>query len=179
MGAGLILVGFIGVLNLLLTVGVIGRLREHERRLPAAPAGSGGETALAAGQRVGPFTTETVDGAGLAESDLADGTVVAFLSPSCGPCTEALPGFLRYATDRTFAVVLDENDDATDEMVRKLREATNVVRERFGGPMSKAFAVTGFPAFVLVGKDQLVAASGVDLSDLPVARDSPLRTGRG
>jgi thiol-disulfide isomerase/thioredoxin len=162
-------------------------VRPGRRGLPAGPAGPGGETALAPGQRIGRFTTTTVNETLLDQEDLAEGTVVAFLSPSCGPCAKALPKFMRYAEgraepDSVFAVVLDEGDAdtaaATDVMVQTLRQAANVVRERLDGPMSKAFAVTGFPAFILVGQNQVVAAGGLGIEDLPVPREPALRTGR-
>jgi len=79
-----LLVGALCALNLVLTLGVIKRLREHTDLLAA---GSNAPT-IGIGQEVGEFSARTVDGETVSPDLLSGETVVAFLLPEL----PALPG---------------------------------------------------------------------------------------
>ncbi|MFD7666863.1 TlpA disulfide reductase family protein [Streptomyces sp. NPDC059788] len=156
-GAALVLVGTICVLNLVLTLGVIARLRTHTELLSLG--GEGGPLpALPVGGEVGAFTARTVDGEPLSHEALDGDTVVAFFSPTCKPCRENLPAFVRFAreaqggTTRTLAVVVSDAERAAS-FVSELSPVTRVAVETRGGPLCSAFGVSAFPATVRVAPD--------------------------
>ncbi|MFF7250700.1 hypothetical protein ACFZBU_43360 [Embleya sp. NPDC008237] len=152
-----ILVGLLCALDLLLTLGVVKRLRRHAElldarvrdaddvRLPIAEIGS----------VVADFTTVSVDGRELTTRDVADDTLVAFLSPNCAPCREKLPDLVAYAAalpgepDRVLAVVTGERAQCA-AFVGELSPVARVVVEPPGGPVGRAFATSAYPATLRV-----------------------------
>lgn len=138
-------------MDLLLTVGVVKRLREHTELLGNL---GGGPASLGVGEEVGEFHTVTVDGRPLDRRSLVGGTVVAFFSPTCQPCKEKLPKFIDYARTargpQPVAVVVGDEEQAGD-FVSRLTPVATVVRENPDGPMSDAFRTRAFPTVLLVG----------------------------
>lgn len=153
------LVGVLATVNLLFTFGVIRRLREHTAELAKLRGGGAGRddspVALSAGSRVGDFTAESVDGRPVALDSLGSRPLVGFFSPSCTPCKERLPGFVAHAASRPggregiLAVISGTPDEAV-ALLEQLQPVATVVVEPDRGPVQQAFAVDGFPAFVLV-----------------------------
>lgn len=175
----LVVVGAVAVLNLLLTVGVIRRLREHTQRLStlgAAPVAA----MLAAGQRVGAFAATTTDGEPVTRDLLSGPTLVGVFTPGCGACEERLPDFLTRARDfpggraQVLAVVAGEAGETTAYRDRLTGAARVVVEPPAGGPLATALEVSAFPAFGLLDADGVVVASGLRPDDLPVG--SPAAT---
>jgi thiol-disulfide isomerase/thioredoxin len=162
--AAVVVVGSLCVLNLMLTYGVIRRLREHATLLAQRPAGMP-DIIAGAGSVVGAFTATTVDGAELTADDLEPGTLVGFFSPSCGACVEQLPKFIDAAAahpggqDRVLAVVVGPAKD-TAEQVAALSPKARVVVASLGSEIEKAFEVHGYPGFALVGDARVVTVSG-------------------
>jgi thiol-disulfide isomerase/thioredoxin len=163
--AAVVVVGVLCLLNLVLTYGVIRRLREHTELLAQRSAGVP-DAIAGAGSTVGTFTATTVDGDELAADDLEPGTLVGFFSPGCGACVEQLPKFVDAAAAhpggqaRVLAVVVGAEEDAA-EQVALLSPKARVVVAPFGAEIEKAFAVKGYPGFALVGDARVVAVSGV------------------
>jgi hypothetical protein len=165
------LVGTLCLLNLVLTLGVIRRLRDHSERLSmsAMPIE---EVALARpGDRVTPFTATTVDGAVVTDADLVEPTLVAFFSPDCPSCGPQLAPFADYARsfpggpDHTLIVVTSETGGARyhrelDGLGRRVAEA------ELTGTVQRAFSTRGYPAFAVV-VDGEVMQSGHGVADLP------------
>lgn len=171
--AALILVGAICTIDLILTLGVVRRLREHtatlERLLQTGVALPPGLPKV--GATVGEFTARTLDGEDISRSSLSGETLVAFFSPGCGPCEEKLPGFLEHARGRIggprliLAVVAGGDDGG--EMAAALREVARVIVEAgYEGPVAKAFQVTEFPAFCLVDSEGTIVAAEGDVTRL-------------
>jgi len=166
----MVVVGLIGLLNLLLTFGVIRRLREHTEQLSELQHGS--DIILSPGATVGEFTAETTDGTRVSRELLAGQTLVSFFSPHCTPCRERMPEFIQYAgtvpggRSQVLAVVVGAPEDAT-ESVTALTPVARVVVEPDGGAVSRAFAINGFPALCLVDAGGNVLASGSTLDKLP------------
>lgn len=173
--AGLILVGAIASLNLLLTVGVIRRLRELDAQLPQRRL----DTALLpAGTTVDDFAAGTTDGATVSRRTLRGDTVVGFFSPGCEPCEALQPAFVEYAAtvsggrDHVIAVVAGDPDEAAPVVARLSGVARVVVEAPAGGAVARAFHVRGYPALFHVDGTGEVRASGTNLDALPVATAS-------
>lgn len=172
-----VLIGLLAALNLLFTVGVVRRLREHTTELASLRAGvtarpvPADDVAFPVGMPAGEFAAATLDGEPVTLAGLGDRPLVGFFSPHCQPCKEQLPAFVKYAAarpggrDAVLAVIVGTEDEAR-ETAERLRPVATVVVEPDVGPIQQAFGVTGFPAFVLV-EDDRVAAS--DYVFLPVA----------
>ncbi|MFG6194312.1 hypothetical protein [Nonomuraea sp. JJY05] len=162
--AAVVLLGVLCSLNLLLTYGVVRRLREHTELLARRRA-DGPEAIIGAGSAVGAFTATTVDGDELAAKDLLAGTLVGFFSPGCGACVKLLPEFIDAAAvhpggrDRVLAVVAGPEAEATDQ-VTALSPMARVMVASFDAEIVKAFEVLGYPAFALVGDARVVTVSG-------------------
>lgn len=163
-------VGVLCLLNILLTVGVIRRIREHTALLtdvsvPDSPI-IGVPTGEAPSEFVGTTTTgETVT----ADSNLR---VVAFFSASCSICPERAPLFVDYLkkhkvpADRVLAVVGGQETKPT-AYFESLLPVAQVVSEAEDGPLSRAFKVVGFPAFALLDEDGNVMTTGYNPTRLP------------
>lgn len=165
--------GALSLVNLVLCIGIIRRLREHTEILDArfgdGDSSSGSAVMLAAGKTIGEFDTETVHGAVVSRAMLTGTTTVGVFSPGCAPCQESMPAFIEQAAQRdrsqVVAVVVGSPEDAKDYVAR-LTSVAQVVQEEFGGPVTKALDVTGFPSFALIDADGLVIASGTKLGAL-------------
>jgi thiol-disulfide isomerase/thioredoxin len=177
--AAVILVGIVGLLNLVLTVGVIRRLREHTLLL-SNPTSIGGVGPLAElGQEIDEFSTVTVNGEPLDRDGLLSETLVGFFTPDCQPCKERLPSFVDFARSmpggpgRVLAAVVGDGDEAA-EMLAALRPVAQVVVEERGGPLVTAFRVRAFPTVVKVAPD---SSGRLVVVDNQVALDTPALTG--
>jgi hypothetical protein len=172
--AAVVLVGLLGLVNLLFTFGVIRRLREHTelldqlgRRSVGAPVAA----ILEPGRTVADFDTTTVDGDRL--TGLAGTTLVGVFSPGCPACAEQLDHFVAYARtlpggrSQVLTVVVGTEAESAS-YVERLEASARVVREPMDGPMSTALAVRGFPAFAVVDGD-VVRANGFTVDELPAA----------
>lgn len=170
--AALMIVGVIASLDLVLTLGVIRRLREHTEQLTKLLEGHGDEVILAAGASVGEFVSTTVDGEPVSRDLLAGRTLVSFFSPHCTPCKERMPTFIEYAMampggrQQVLAVVTGRPEE-TIETVAALTPVARVVVEEDRGPMGVAFGVHGFPAICLLDEHGTVLVSGSTLDEFP------------
>lgn len=169
LGGAVAVVAAVTVLNLLLMLGVIRRLREHTERLAALPADLGPppEPILPAGERPAEFRAETVDGAEVSLGSLATPALLGFFSPRCEPCKEWIPRFVQAAGQlpqgraQALAVVTGDTGDGAGggaEMA-ELRRVAQVVVEPANGPVSRAFAVRGWPALCRLGEDGAISTS--------------------
>ena len=175
--AAVVLVGALCLLDLLLTLGVVRRLREHTQHLETLLAsGSGvsvGTGMLPIGDTARDFAGTTVGGEPVSRGLLAGETLVAFFSPGCEPCREKLPAFVEYARtlddgpQRILAVVTGQGDD-THEMIEALTPVARVVVDGHEEQIVQAFQVTVFPAFCLVDAEGTLIDGDVDFARLPV-----------
>ncbi|MEV5680544.1 hypothetical protein [Streptomyces sp. NPDC052179] len=172
LAVAILAVGALALVNLVLTVGVVRRLREHSDLLERAPVPAVGmpegmSGIAAVGTSIPSFTAGPPDSP-VTDRDLADGTLVAFFSPTCAPCRDKLPGFVaRYAdrpeeARRVLAVVVDDSgaSHGSDEhgsgasdasMAAALAAVVPTVQESHDGPVTRAFAAKAFPSCVQVG----------------------------
>jgi len=165
-----ILVGALCVFDLVLSLGIIRRLREQNEtlaRLSARHVGS--DATVPVGEPVGEFTATTLGGAVVSRDGSDRHRLVGFFSPGCRPCEEQLPEFVQRATEfpgHVLAVVVAENGHA-DEYAGRLAPIADVVVEPSAGPLAHAFAVTSVPALCLVASNGTVVASGRTMAAIP------------
>lgn len=154
LGIGLVVVGLMGVFNLLLAYGLVRRMREHSElisRLADAVSGRSSAGSIAdAGTRVPSFRAVTVGGEVVDSRQLGASTLVGFFSPGCAPCEELLPQFLAAARampgGRASVLAVVVADSPADYLVGPLREVASVVIEGRGGELGAAFGVSSYPA---------------------------------
>ncbi|WP_179266532.1 TlpA family protein disulfide reductase [Asanoa hainanensis] len=168
LSAAVALVGALCLFDLVLSLGVIRRLREQTHLINQLAASTTGTTAPV-GATVEEFAATTTSGRVVSRASTEERTLVGFVSPSCAPCQELLPAFEGYA--RGFAgavvsVVVGEPDEAS-EYARRLGQLGEVVVEPSGGPMATAFGVGGLPALCVVDARGRVVASSATVETLP------------
>ncbi|MBE1492616.1 thioredoxin domain-containing protein [Plantactinospora soyae] len=165
------------LLNLVLMLGVIRRLRDHSERLVAlAETAPKPELMIGPGRRPAPFAVETIDGHRISEADLARGGLVGFFSTTCSACGEWLPRFVEAARalpagrQGALAVVSGETEADRAEMVAQLREVALVVIERGRKePLHDAFRITGYPAMGRLDENgTVVSHHAADVVAVPV-----------
>lgn len=172
LAAAVALVGVLCLLDLLLTFGVIRRLREHAELISPGTVPDVPVLGVAAGEQPAPFSATTTEGdAVTGPGGLA---MVAFFSTTCSACPERVPPFVSYLTDHgiarnsALAVVLGPQDEPP-AFAAALAGATRVTTapELGGDPLTRAFKVVGYPAFCLLDEDGTVIASSHDPAALP------------
>ena len=159
--AAVVLLAVVCVLNLVLTVGLIRRLRAQEAR----PQHAGPPTALGVGAEIGDFTATTVDGEPVGRDDLTG--LVGFFSAGCDPCHELLPRFVEHAEGRARERVLAVVTGEDRETVEALRPVARVITEDYDGTVTSAFQNEWTPALYVIGSDHRVLATGGRLEHLP------------
>jgi hypothetical protein len=148
--AAVICVGALCIVDLVLTLGVIRRLREHTKLLSVGYGASPALGALAVGATVDAFSATTVTGDAIDGDRLGDDTLIAFFSPTCAPCADLLPKFVGHAVssgqdrDAVLAVVVGDPGEAA-KYLSELQPVAHVVTEPSDGPLSTTFQVTAFP----------------------------------
>jgi peroxiredoxin len=170
--AAVVLTAVLGTLNLLLTLAVIRRLREHTELLArhGADVGSG---IIEAGQTPGDFAVTDTGGGAVRREDLGGDALIAFFSPGCHACTEALPRFLTQAAEfpggrsRVLAVVTGDGPEVT-AIADQLTSVARVVVDGVDGELATAFQARAFPSWCLLDATGTVARSGSGWTELPV-----------
>ena len=160
----LVLVGLLVALNLVLTVGLIRRIRDHTQQLARLSAPTVTEVALPAGAVVKDFSTTSIDGRQVDSHELVQ-TLVGVFSPHCSACEASLPQFTERAAEPAslpFLAVVAARDGDADALVARMPPTATVVVEPDGGPVQQALGVTGYPAFLLLERG-VVQVSSYDL----------------
>ncbi|GAA0927801.1 TlpA family protein disulfide reductase [Virgisporangium aurantiacum] len=166
--AAVVFTTVLGLLNLLLTLAVLRRLREQATQ-PAA--GNPDSELLPVGAPLPAFTGHTAGG-GVVDGATAKPEVLAFLSTTCGACLEQVSALIRYVTDRGIArdaalvvVVGPADDPVGTELTADIDPVATVLREPLDGPVCRAFNQRLFPTFYLVA-DGVVRARSIDVDGL-------------
>ncbi|GIJ70528.1 TlpA family protein disulfide reductase [Virgisporangium ochraceum] len=167
--AAVVVVGTVGVVNLVLTVGVIRRLREHEELLRRGPQGRP-VSGLAPGATVPDFSVRTRAGGHRSGADFSGDTLVGFFSVGCQPCEELVPQFVEAARThpggpaRVLAVVTGREPDT---LADALAPVADVVVDAEADTLAKVFQVSAFPTLMLVDGHGHVRANDLRLDHLP------------
>jgi hypothetical protein len=159
LAAAVVLVGVLVVVDLVLSFGLIRRLRELQAR------GRLQTTRLPElGAHVGPFEARTLDGGKISEQDLTDGmTVALFLAAGCPPCERFTAELLDRPFEEPTVVFVRESDITADTIAtvaiaEDLREIATVSIVDQESPVITAFGIYGYPTAVLVRHGSVVAA---------------------
>lgn len=170
LAGAVVIVGVLCLIDLLLTFGVIRRLREHTELLAGSQPGADHVIGLAAGEVPTAFTATDSEGAELrGPSGLS---VVAFFSPSCSICPKRAPVFIDYVRqhpvrrDEVLAVIVGQPTDSVPYLA-DLTEVARVCTEPPESAIGLAFGVQGVPAFFVLEPGGTVLGSGFDPSALP------------
>ncbi|MFD0472431.1 hypothetical protein ACFQ0B_32145 [Nonomuraea thailandensis] len=129
--AAVVLVGLLCMVNLLLTVGLIRRLRRQSPPQPPMAAG------LAPGGSVPRFAATTTSGEPVSDELLGAPALVGFFSPGCRPCVDLLPLFAERArgtSDGVLAVIADGPGGDATVYLEQLEQVARVVVEAPQGP---------------------------------------------
>ena len=167
--AAVVFVGLLCAADLLLTLAVIRRLREHTRQLGGL-TGAAAPELLAAGAPVPAFSSESVDGVPV-DSQTSAPAFVGFLSTTCQSCADQLPELVDFLSaggmQRHAAVVVVAGPDSAEgeRFVDELRPLSTVIREERHGPVCHAFSNEIFPTFYLA-EDGVVTASSISVAGL-------------
>ncbi|WP_067138358.1 TlpA family protein disulfide reductase [Microtetraspora malaysiensis] len=158
-----ILIGGLCLIELLLIIGMIRRLRQHTEQLRQV---SNPVLGIGLGETPAEFQAETVSGERLNRESVRD-AVVGFLSPTCEPCMSALPDFVSYAAEagNAVAVVIAVEDEDCGDIVAELEPVAKVVVAQREASMPLAFKVKGTPTFVAM-KAGKVAVGANDVQSL-------------
>ncbi|GAA0444861.1 hypothetical protein Aca07nite_54140 [Actinoplanes capillaceus] len=156
----------VSILNLLLTLGIIRRLRSRPMSRPVDYPG-----VLPVGAVAGNFAAPDIRGRPVSREELSGHTLVGFFSPGCAPCRERLPDFVAvsaaFGPERSWAVVLGDVASA-GEYLPSLEPVARVVPQNPDGPLISAFSVSAFPTFFVVDATGRILAGGPTTDDLPV-----------
>lgn len=170
------------LLDLVLTLGVIRRLRQHTELISTMSgqvaylsSGRRPHAILAEGETAGPFEAVATTGEPVSRDGLPDWTLVGAFTPHCSACEEKLPAFVDHAKtypggrDQVIAVVVGSESEA--ETYRKQLEpvARVIIEPPMTGAVGMALALTSFPAFGVLDQSATVVSSGVDLNQPAVA----------
>ncbi|MGC4937314.1 TlpA family protein disulfide reductase [Kribbella sp. DT2] len=173
LAAAVVLVGVLVLLDLLLTLGLIKRVRTHaellDKLVNAAPGQAMEPGQLPVGSLLGEFTATSSEGLEISRESFDDGVVLGFFSTWCDTCAEQLPGFLAYAEplgrERVLAVVHGDDAQLVD-LVATLSKVAQVVVEPENGPIARATGVRAFPTMAVVDKAWRVTSSGYSTETL-------------
>src|SRR6185369_5844033 len=97
LSAAVVIFGVLTVLNLILTLGVLKRLREQSELLAAGGTSQVADPILRAGEVPADFAGTTVDGEPVTRDGFTGARLVAFLSPACSICEGQIPGLMDTA----------------------------------------------------------------------------------
>ncbi|GAA4920965.1 redoxin [Stackebrandtia albiflava] len=165
--AAVVLVGAIAVLNLLLTMAVIRRLRKNESAMSPMM-----ESGPPKGSPVPEFTAEATDGTTVTAASFAgQSAVMAFFSTTCSACKPAVPRLVAHIDanglkpQQVVAVINGEGDEQA-EFTELLKDKATVVWESEMGEVTAAFTVSAFPTFVHIGSDGKVDKSHSGANEL-------------
>jgi hypothetical protein len=172
LGAAVAVLGVLSVFHLVLTMGVIRRLRAQDALLARLKGQDTGSPTVAVGGRIGAFDVTAADGSqvGRAGSGLR---LTGFFSPDCQACSEQLPQFVDFAVGfrgDIVAVIVTDDVAQSASYHEKLAGVARTVVEPTGGAVVAAFGVTSFPAMTVTDAEGLVVSTGNAVEDLAVHR---------
>ncbi|WP_432036270.1 peroxiredoxin family protein [Streptomyces cucumeris] len=168
--AAVVVLAVLCLLNLLLTFGIVRKLRAGQGN---AYAGDDPGLMIPNGSAMPEFEAETIDGETISGETLRD-ALIGFVSPHCSACREQLPNFVEIAGNhraRGRTVVAFVHGDAEDarKMIEPLRGIAShvVIEDAEDGPTEKAFKVAGYPVFGIVDGAGTLTASNIKPKELP------------
>jgi hypothetical protein len=159
----------VSLLNLLLMLGVIRRLRQHTELISTLSPGRRPHAILAEGRTAAPFEAVATTGETVSRDLLSGQTLVGAFTPQCVTCKAKLPAFVDYAKafpggrDQVIAVVLAEEGEVGAYREQLEPVARVVVESPRTSVIRTAMELVSFPAFGVLDQSGTVVSSGVDL----------------
>ncbi len=173
-----ILFGALSSFNIILTMGIVRRLREMnaKERTVTAPKGDMPSVMRTEGEQVEAFEGVTVRNEPVSEQFLSVGPVLTgVFAYGCSSCHERIPEFISliksqgFDRDRVLVILVGKHADFTEELPLLDPIATVIVEGR-QGPVARALGVKAYPALAVIGADGMVRTSGPGVESLtPVA----------
>ncbi|MFI6453314.1 hypothetical protein ACIBF6_17340 [Streptosporangium amethystogenes] len=157
--AAVVLVGVLCAVDLLLTFGVLRRLREHTAEL----ARLAGET------RFAPYDPGVLVGRTLpwtATDGVDRPRLVAFFDAGCDACHEHAPQFAVTARTQAAMAVVSGAGPRADDLVQAVAGVSSVITAERADSLVKAVGVEAFPTFLRVGPDGTIVAAQTELAAL-------------
>ncbi|MCZ0998437.1 hypothetical protein O1M63_10200 [Streptomyces mirabilis] len=173
-----VLIAVLCLLNLLLTFGVIRKLRAQADEKADRVADG---LIIPAGSAVPGFSAVTTAGERITREGLGE-TMLGFFSPDCRACKERLllrgAGAHHGPRDRSQRPRRRaRHRREAREQVAALSEVAHVVVEPGDGPLGEAFDITGYPVFGLITVDGTLSATAFDPGRLPAPSKATVRPG--
>ncbi|MFB4298830.1 TlpA family protein disulfide reductase [Actinomadura sp. NTSP31] len=166
--AGVVFVGALCAFDLILTLAVVRRLREHAALLEGARAPA---PFTPPGTALPEFTAASLDGAAVTRDFFSEPTVVGLFSTTCASCRERLPEFadrVRPLDARRVLAVIEGDRAEAEPFVAALASLATVVVEPRHGPLNAAFGHPAAPSFYIVDEGAVVTASMLTPAGLPM-----------
>lgn len=168
------LLGVLVVANMLLTWGMLRRLRalqEQVAAVTAPPSGNG----LHAGDEAPDFSALTPAGDIVTRDEVVRGeTVLVFMSPHCEACETHLPTVRqlgREAAGPAAVAVIDGTREESGHLLDGLQGDVPVVfAPRGASDLFDRYQVFTFPSSYVIGADGRIAGSHLDLDELLPSR---------
>lgn len=171
------------LLDLVLTLGVVRRLRQHTELITKLSSGRRPYAILAEGKTAGPFQAVATTGELVSRDRLSGRTLVGAFAPHCPACDQKLPAFVDFAKaftggrDQVIAVIAGPENEATTYRERLEPVARVVVEPPMTGEIGAAMALNSFPAFGVLDQSGTVVSSDVELNPPPATSPVSTRTG--
>jgi peroxiredoxin len=167
------LLGVLVVANLLLTWGVVRRLRTLQEQV-AAGHGPPPENGLRPGDPAPDFSALTPAGDTVGRDEVVRGeTVLVFLSPHCEACETHLPSvrLLGRAGAPAAVAVIDGTREESAHLLEGLRgDVPVLLAPRATTDLLERYQVTTYPSSYVIGVDGRITGSHLDLDELLPAR---------
>jgi hypothetical protein len=154
-----VLLAVVTALHLLLTFGLVTRIRELQQEVAGMPAKDPDLPRF--GRTVASFSATDLDGGLLSEADLAGPVQVGFFSAGCGPCTTLSEWLAAEPPSTRFIAFVDGAPaaDSTKRLIKRLSPLGRVALIDAEHPSTLAFGVTSFPTLMHLDSG-VVTASG-------------------
>lgn len=153
--AAVVFVGVLSLFNLVLTLGVLRRLREHTAELER----------LAGRSMLMPYDPGVLVGRTLPEA-AAGARLVGFFDVGCSTCHERAPEFAAAAGNQPALAVITGDAGTADDLVGVVGGGSSVITGEDAGRIAQTLGVEAFPTFLRVDTDGRIVAADTELAGL-------------
>jgi cytochrome oxidase Cu insertion factor (SCO1/SenC/PrrC family) len=159
----IVLLAVVVALHVLLTFGLVTKVRELQQHGGGRPARDPGLPRP--GLVVRPFSVTDTEGADITEVDLDGPVQIGFFAAGCAPCTTLSDALAADPPAERFIALIDGDpgEDRTKRLLAKLAHLGRVALIDVDHPVVTAFAVNSFPTLLHIHSG-VVTASGSRLS---------------
>jgi len=167
--AAVILLSLFSIGHMLITLGLVRRIRIMAAETGTAPAAP---PTLIIGESPAEFAVTSESGRRFERAGLSGGrNLIGFFSTTCEPCVENAPRFAEYARTfepgRVLAVVQDGESGAARAFAERYLPGVEVVIEAMNGPAARAFKVEAFPTMYVLDPEGRVERFAFTTARLP------------